>query len=131
MFYQRLICTAAFVIACFVSFRSLWTSNREQRSASYRKQEAEKMRILEMARQNPSGGSSDGSVKSKWKKFHDDLLTTFADLEGTTHQDESFLQLQPHLATMDLDFSIFGKSPSIGSVSDDGKFMRQDSATQS
>lgn len=83
-----------------------------------------------MAQRSPSGSSGDGSVKNKWKKFHDDLLTTFADLEGTTYEDESFLRLQPHLATMDLDFSVFGKSPSIGSISEDTKCTRKDSANQ-
>lgn len=117
------------MIACFVSFRSLWSSGREQQSANYRKQEAEKQRILEMARQSPSGGSSDGSMKSKWRRFHDDLLTTFADLEGTTYdRSDSFLRLQPHLATMDLDFSTFGRNHSVASTQESEKCSRQDSA---
>lgn len=94
---------------------------------------AEKQRIMDLQNSpRPSGSngsSANNSMKSKWRKFHDDLLTTFADLEGTTiNGDDSFLRLQPHLATMDLDFSTFGRNPSVGS---DSGITRKDSANAS
>jgi hypothetical protein len=87
---------------------------------------------MDLSSPRPSGSNGTGknsSTKSKWRKFHDDLLTTFADLEGTTIDGEdSFLRLQPHLATMDLDFSTYGRSPSADSSS---QITRKDSISAS
>lgn len=64
-----------------------------------------------MARQSPAR-SDDNSLRNKWKKVRDELLTTLADLEDTTldRNNSMRLQLEPHLATIDVDFSSWGGS---------------------
>ncbi|KAL5372708.1 hypothetical protein DPSP01_013270 [Paraphaeosphaeria sporulosa] len=131
LFWWYIEFVVSFIIACFISFRSLWSSKRDESNTNYRQQLAEKQRIMDLNSPRPSGshGSGNSSTKSKWRKFQDDLLTTFADLEGTTiNSNDSFLHLQPHLATMDLDFSTFGRNPSVSSTSE---ITRKDSANAS
>ncbi|KAL5446439.1 hypothetical protein PMIN07_004177 [Paraphaeosphaeria minitans] len=126
LFWWYIEFIVSFVIACLISFRSLWSSRRDESSANYRQQLTGKQRIV-INSARPSG--STGSTKSKWRKFQDDLLTTLTDLEGTTiNSDDSFLRLQPHLVTMDLDFSTFGRNPSVDSSSE---ITRKDSANAS
>ncbi|KAF2689535.1 hypothetical protein K458DRAFT_427676 [Lentithecium fluviatile CBS 122367] len=110
----------SFVIACLISFRSLWNS-RDQTSRS-RRVEAEKQRIIIMAQQSPARSSEDSS-RNKWKKFRDDLCATFADLEGTTldRNNSMRLQLESHLATMDVDFSSWGSNHSAEATAEDTK----------
>lgn len=51
--------------------------------------------------------SNGNSQRTKWQKMSDGLLVTFAHIEGSTiyADDKGRLQLESHLATMDLDFS--------------------------
>jgi hypothetical protein len=95
----------AFIIACLVSFRSLWSS-KNQNSKNHRYQ-AERQRAAALAQQSRTDGQGDGNRTPKnWRKMHDDFLDTLADLEGTTiGRDKSYwLQIPPHLATIDIDF---------------------------
>ncbi|KAL1594299.1 hypothetical protein SLS60_010056 [Paraconiothyrium brasiliense] len=133
LFWWYIEFIVSFVIACLISFRSLWSSKRDESNANYRQRlvaQQHNMDLEKSARPSGSNGSrNNSSTKSKWRRFQDDLLTTFADLEGTTINDgDSFLRLQPHLATMDLDFSTFGWNPSVGSTSE---ITRKDSANAS
>lgn len=100
----------AFVIACLISFRSLWTS-REQRTPNYQRAEAGKELATGVIFQN-SAGAGDNSLRRKWMRLYGNLLTTFADLEDTTMERHGSLQIQSHLTTMNLNFSTFGKSHS-------------------
>jgi hypothetical protein len=120
LFWWYIEFIVSFVIACFVSFRSLWSS-REEAAKIRRYEEAEKQRVL-IACQENSGPSAGNSARNKWQKFGDDLLTTFSELEGASlfTKDSRRLHLQSHLATMDVDFSTW---PSDGGhkVSEDSK----------
>jgi hypothetical protein len=62
-------------------------------------------------------------VRNKWKKFGDDLLTTFAELECATldGKDSMRLHLEPHLGTMDVDFSTWPSDSSVKAVSENSK----------
>lgn len=63
-----------------------------------------------MEARGSSEQSNENSKRSRWKKMSDSLLITVAHMEGTTvNRDRTGrLQLESHLATMNLDFSNWG-----------------------
>ncbi|CAI6332904.1 unnamed protein product [Periconia digitata] len=106
LFWWYIEYVVSFVIACLVSFRSLWSS-QEERSRK-RRVEAERQRmIMEIRERAGQSNSNENSQRTKWQKMSDGLLFTFAHMEGSTiyRDDKGRLQLESHLATMDLDFS--------------------------
>lgn len=120
LFWWYIEFIVSFVIACLISFRSLWSSREE--ASRIRKYEAEKQRVIIACREN-SGRSGESNAGNKWRKFGDDLRTTFAELECSTldGKDSMRLHLEPHLGTMDVDFSTWPSDGSIKAVSEDSK----------
>lgn len=76
-----------------------------------------------MAQQSPHTPSGDNSQRNRRRRLYDSLLTTFADLEGSSidRKSSSRLQLESHLATMDVDFSTWDGNRSVEAASEDIK----------
>ncbi|KAI1080921.1 hypothetical protein F5B20DRAFT_579738 [Whalleya microplaca] len=96
------------LIACVISFRSLWV-NRKQKEKN-QLIEIEKQRRIIMARRAAK------PPRSKWQIFHRSVLDTLAELEGTTLERDSsmMIQLEPPSGTMTVDFSRWGNDDDAG-----------------
>lgn len=101
---------SAFIVACVVSFRSLWT-NRRQNNKKHRI-ELERQQAMMFAQQRHGSTGSFAAMRkpSSMRNRWDNLLDTLADLEGTTLERNGpkhlrFTVPSPSLA---VDFSRFG-----------------------
>lgn len=100
------------MIACLISFRSLWTGKGEK--ARQRKMEEEKQQRLLNAQLSPDQAAtlsgrqqSRGSQAKKWQRMYDSLLDTLHDLEGTTLErgDSNYVEMDLPGSRMTDDFS--------------------------
>ncbi|KAK3331311.1 hypothetical protein B0H66DRAFT_546300 [Apodospora peruviana] len=76
----------SFVVACLVSFRSLW-AHREQKSKDRSEKERLAARLRaeqQQMKQKSAQSSQEHSLRVKLNKLHDSVLDTFRDLEGTS-----------------------------------------------
>ncbi|KAK3942849.1 hypothetical protein QBC46DRAFT_423853 [Diplogelasinospora grovesii] len=92
----------SFIVACLVSFRSLWARRREQRS----RDEFDKQRLADHRSPGQTPSAQSGSLKAKLKKIQDTLLDTFNDFDDETLKSrDEFIKLRPPQARMTIDFS--------------------------
>lgn len=94
---------SAFIVACLVSFRSLWTGKRQD-NRKYRAN-LERQRAIILAQQR-KGGTGYSNLRRKWGS----LLDTLADLEDTTLQRNTprHIHLTVPSRRMTVDFFQFG-----------------------
>ncbi|KAI1373880.1 hypothetical protein F4677DRAFT_427526 [Hypoxylon crocopeplum] len=99
----------SFIIACIISFRSLWINIIEKSKG--REIELSKQRRVIMARQDDKQRGK--GLKAKWQRFQDSVVNTLGDLEGTTFEDNSMrIRFQPPSPRLTIDFSQWGNSTS-------------------
>ncbi|KAI0100907.1 hypothetical protein GGR51DRAFT_531356 [Nemania sp. FL0031] len=99
--------TVSFIIACVISFQSLWA--RKEAKERDKKIEAEKQQRIIMAQQDFIKARG---MRPRLRRLQDSLLTTFANLEGTTpvRHDSNFIEIESHLGQMSVDFSEWDSS---------------------
>ncbi len=102
--HANLIPTPAFIVACLVSFRSLWAHNEAKARARARDEMSKAERIRERTPDDPSGPGSAG-FRAKMRRFHDTLLDTFNDDETLWERD--VLPNGPPSAKLSVDFSTY------------------------
>lgn len=99
----------AFIVACLVSFRSLWTNMRQENKK--RKIQLERQRAMNLTQQTPDQIRSSNAMRpsSTIRNRWDRLLDTLADLEGTTLERNmpQHLPLTVPLGGFTVDFSQF------------------------
>lgn len=94
----------AFVIACIISFRSLWVSRKQ----STKNREKDNIARFNRAQEDRAlADSPTPKDNSWWQRLQKSLLDTMATLEGTTldRQDSAFLRPRIPSAQMGIDFS--------------------------
>lgn len=96
--------TLAFIVACLVSFRSLWAHNEAKARARARDEMSKAERIRERTPDDPSGPGSAG-FRAKMRRIHDTLLDTFNDDETLWERD--VLPNGPPSAKLSVDFSTY------------------------
>lgn len=100
----------AFVVACLVSFRSLWTNMRQNNKK--RRIQLERQRAMTLTQQAPDRIRSLTSIRSSSTvgKRWDRLVDTLADLEGTMLERNTpqHLPLAVPSGELAVDFSQFG-----------------------
>lgn len=81
---RAVLISPAFIVACLVSFRSLWTNKRQDNKKC--RIELEKKRAMNSPKQRPHRVTPFTSTKrfKTMRNRWDSLLDTLADLEGTT-----------------------------------------------
>jgi hypothetical protein len=87
---------AAFLVACGISFRSLFVQHRVKRNVEA---EARQRRIT------PSSSLQKEGFRYYLAKLHDALLTTARHLEGTAYDHETWKLPMPASGLMTVDFS--------------------------
>ncbi|KAI0169717.1 hypothetical protein GGR52DRAFT_592281 [Hypoxylon sp. FL1284] len=102
LFWFTVEYTVSFIVACVVSFRSLWV-RREQKSRD-RQIELEKQKRLILAQRGSMKGDF---LRQRLRQLHGSVMTTFTELEGTQFKmDRSrFIQLEPPSGNLTIDFS--------------------------
>ncbi|KAK7995128.1 hypothetical protein PG990_013901 [Apiospora arundinis] len=105
----------SFIIACLISFRSLWMSRKEK--ASSQRYELEKRQRA--AEENSAKANSKNKRRnSPWSRLQDSVLRTLVDLEGRDLEDDSYLLLkhQPPSGKLAVDFSDWGRADNAWSM---------------
>ncbi|KAH7313638.1 hypothetical protein B0I35DRAFT_480313 [Stachybotrys elegans] len=102
LFWFYLEYITALIVACLISFRSLWISRKQQNKS----QEAQRQTPEHVA----AARQESPKPLSPWGKFQTSLLDTLHTLEGTTvnGDDRAFIQLNFPSSRMRLDFSRWG-----------------------
>ncbi|KAI1770182.1 hypothetical protein F4818DRAFT_273034 [Hypoxylon cercidicola] len=98
-FWITLEYIVSFLIACFVSFRSLFTQRRNRTSLQARRQ-AERLHIRTGNRERGSG-----ALRRKMRELYDTLLETCRELEGLDTEHEMHNLPMPASGLMTVDFS--------------------------
>ncbi|KAG8162643.1 hypothetical protein KVR01_007121 [Diaporthe batatas] len=88
--------TTSFLVACAISFRSLFVQQRNKRSAA-----AER----DHHRQSPPTSAQKGHSKNALRRLHMKFLSTAHLLEGTAYDHETWHLPEPVSGTMTVDFS--------------------------
>ncbi|CAJ2511541.1 Uu.00g071660.m01.CDS01 [Anthostomella pinea] len=102
LFWLLMEYIVSFIIACIISFRSLWVNSMEK--ARDQKIELQKRRRIVKGLQSPT--PTGRGLHARWREFHDSVLDTLGDLEGTTlDRNDLLLQFQPPSGRMTVDFS--------------------------
>lgn len=97
----------AFIVACLVSFRSLWTNMRQENKK--RRIQLERQRAMNLTQQTPDQIRSSNAIRpsSTIRNRWDRLLDTLADLEGTTLERNMPQHLPLTLGGFTVDFAQF------------------------
>lgn len=98
----------AFIIACIISFRSMWVS-RERRLDDRKVKDEKKHHISRALGQSSSVG---GEKNIRWRQLHDTLMQTLWELEGADMEwDGSYLiNHEPPSGRLTVDFSQWGST---------------------
>ncbi|KAM7193329.1 hypothetical protein V8F33_007872 [Rhypophila sp. PSN 637] len=114
MFWFYIQYITSFIVACLVSFRSLWAHREQQtRDKSEKERLAARARAEFYARQhgssslkNKSGKSGQNyttgisSQASRWTRFQETVFSTFRDLEGTNVSQDDVLLDNRHASSI-------------------------------
>ncbi|KAK3900003.1 hypothetical protein C8A05DRAFT_46059 [Staphylotrichum tortipilum] len=104
LFWYYVEFMVSFIVACLVSFRSLWAHNDAKARARARDEMSKAERIRERTPDDPSGPGSAG-FRAKMRRLHDTLLDTFNDDETLWERD--VLPNGPPSAKLSVDFSTY------------------------